>query len=55
MTLEAYLPLAVLLAVTAFYYDKRIGEEEQVLNDTFGKDFEKYKAQVPWRVLPFLY
>jgi len=55
LTLQCYAPLAVLLVVTAYYYSQRIGEEEKILQETFGKDFEQYKEQVPWRVLPFLY
>ena len=55
LTLQSYAPLAVLLAVTAVYYDIRIGEEEEILAETFGQDFEEYKQQVPSRIFPFLY
>jgi methanethiol S-methyltransferase len=41
--------------LTSLYLVIAIPWEEQLLRLTFGKTYAEYTAQVPWRVIPFIY
>ncbi len=46
---------AAFAAITTMYLILAIPWEERSLERTFGTDYARYKQQVPWRVVPFVY
>jgi len=42
-------------AITTAYLVIAVPWEERSLERTFGTDYTRYKQQVPWRVIPFVY
>jgi len=55
LTLRSYGACVVLLAVAFIFYSHRMDSEDELLADTFGDDFEKYKKRVPWRIIPYIF
>jgi protein-S-isoprenylcysteine O-methyltransferase Ste14 len=42
-------------AISSFYLVVAIPWEERSLGRTFGAEYERYKRQVKWRVIPYVY
>jgi protein-S-isoprenylcysteine O-methyltransferase Ste14 len=42
-------------ALTTFYLIVAIPWEERSLRLTFGETYERYKRDVKWRMIPFIY
>lgn len=55
LTLGSYDSCVVFLTVALVFYSRRMASEDVILAETFGDSFERYREQVPWLLVPFLY
>lgn len=46
---------AAMLVAALFFYTPRMDAEEALLEDFFREEFEQYRENVPWRLVPFLF
>lgn len=46
---------AIFAVVAIVFYVRRMDTEEAILAESFGVEYEQYRQNVPWRLVPFVY
>lgn len=54
VTLRSYGACFALMGIAFLFYKHRMDSEDELLAETFGQEYERYKQQVPWRLIPFI-